>query len=305
MPVERHLRLLVTGRHGQVARALQDQASANLDVLALARPEFDLASVVDPAPLFAELRPDVVVNAAAYTAVDKSETEYDTALTVNGRGAGLVAQAAAKLGVPVIQISTDYVFDGSATRPYREDDPTAPVNAYGRSKLAGEAAVMAATGNHVILRTSWVYSPYGNNFMLTMLRLAGQRDEIRVVADQHGAPTSALDIAAAIVSLARKLVERPENAALRGVFHFANAGETTWAGFAEEIFKLSAEQGGPSARVVPIPTAEYPTPARRPAYSRLDISKIKQVHGISPPPWTQALRAVLTARDHGLPAAST
>jgi dTDP-4-dehydrorhamnose reductase len=305
MPVNRPLRLVVTGRHGQVARALQEYADQNVEVLTLARPELDLASAVDPTPFFSRLRPDVVVNAAAYTVVDKAEAEYDVALAINGRGAGLVAQAASKQGVPVIQISTDYVFNGCATRPYREVDATAPVNAYGMAKLAGEDAVKAATLDHVILRTSWVYSPYGSNFLLTMLRLATQRDELRVVEDQYGAPTSAFDIAAAILTLAHNLVDRPEDASLRGIFHFANAGETTWADFAREIFKLSAERGGASVRVVPIPTSQYPTPARRPAYSVLDIAKIGQVHGVEPPHWKQALRAVLQAREVGLPAPST
>lgn len=297
MLTERPLRLVVTGRHGQIANALQACASTKHQVLTLARPELDLASSNDPTRLFAKLRPDVIVNAAAYTAVDKAESEPDLAHVINAHGAGLVARAAAKLGVPIIQISTDYVFDGYATRPYGEDDPTAPINMYGATKLAGEQVVQAMTSNHVILRTSWVYSPYGQNFMLTMLKRAKERKELRIVADQYGAPTSAPDIAATIVVLARHLVDRPGDAALRGIFHLTNAGETTWAGFATEIFKVSTEYGGPSASVVPIPTSEYPTAARRPASSRLDISKIAKLEGVKLRHWAEALRAVFQTQE--------
>jgi dTDP-4-dehydrorhamnose reductase len=297
MPVERPLRLVVTGRHGQVARALQACAGPALQVLTLARPEFDLASSIDPTHLFAKLRPDVIINAAAYTAVDKAESEQELARSINALGAGLVARAAAQLSVPIIQISTDYVFDGRATRPYREDDPTGAINVYGATKLAGEQAVREAMSNHAILRTSWVYFSHGQNFMTTMLRLAKEHQELRIVADQSGAPTSAYDIAAAIVVLARHLVDRPHDTSLRGIFHFANAGETTWAGFATEIFKISAERGGPSARVIPIPTVQYPTPALRPASSRLDPSKISQLKGVRLRHWTEALRATFEGQE--------
>ena len=297
MPTERPLRLVVAGRHGQIANALQACASTKQKVLTLARPELDLASSDDPTDLFAQLRPDVIVNAAAYTAVDKAESEPELARVINARGAGLVARAASKLGIPIIQISTDYVFDGYATRSYRESDPTAPLNVYGATKLAGEQAVKEMTLNHVILRTSWVYSGYSRNFMLTMLKLARERKEIRVVADQFGAPTSASDTASAIVAVARHLVDRPQDAALRGIFHLANTGETSWAGFATEIFKVSAEYGGPSASVIPIATSEYPTAARRPASSRLDISKITQLEGVRLRPWAEALRAVFQTQD--------
>jgi dTDP-4-dehydrorhamnose reductase len=305
MPLERPLRLVVTGRHGQVARALQACAGPALQVLTLARPEFDLASSIDPTALFAKLQPDVIVNAAAYTAVDKAESEKDLARAINARGAGLVARASAQIGIPIIQISTDYVFDGGATRPYREIDPTSPINVYGATKLEGEQAVKAMTLNYVILRTSWVYAAHGQNFMITMLRLAKERKELHVVDDQYGAPTSAYDIAAAIVVLARHLVDRPHDTSLRGIFHFANAGETTWAGFATEIFKISAERGGPSARVIPIATAQYPTPARRPVYSRLHTSKIAQLDGIKVRHWTEALRASFGALEANSPAKST
>jgi dTDP-4-dehydrorhamnose reductase len=300
MPNERPLRIAVTGRQGQVARALRERAGPRLEVLAIGRPELDLAAPVDPTALFASLQPDVIVNAGAYTAVDEAETDQKRALLTNGIGAGLVAQAAANLGVPVIQISTDYVFDGGAVRPYREDDCVAPANFYGRSKLAGEEAVRAATQNHVILRSSWIYAPYGQNFMRTMLRLAGDREEIRVVADQQGTPTSALDIAMTLEQITRNLVERPDESLLRGTFHLTNAGQTSWAGFATEIFKLSAECGGPSARVVPIETADYPAPAPRPAYSCLDAGKIERAHGVKLPHWTKALAVVINASKRNL-----
>jgi dTDP-4-dehydrorhamnose reductase len=305
MPNEqRPLRIAVTGRQGQVARALQERAGPRLEVFTIGRPEFDLAASSDPTPLFKHIRPDVIVNAGAYTAVDKAETDRELASLTNGIGAGLVAQSAANLGVPVIQISTDYVFDGSAVRPYREDDPVAPANFYGQSKLAGEEAVRAATPNHVILRTSWIYAPYGQNFMRTMLRLAGDREEVRVVADQQGSPTSALDIAMALEHVARNLVDRPDESLLRGTFHVTNAGQTSWAGFAAEIFKLAAGYGGPSARVVPIETAQYPTPARRPAFSCLDTSKIEKIHSVLLPKWGEALAVVLRTLKKNLVSAN-
>ena len=301
MPANAQLRLAVTGRNGQIARALQSCAGAGLNVLPVARPELDLSSAEDPTALFRQYSPDVIVNAAAYTAVDKAESEPELARTINARGALLVARAAAQLDIPIIQISTDYVFDGTATRPYREDDATSPINVYGATKLEGEHAVRSTTTNHVILRTSWIYAAEGTNFVRTMLRLAEQRDEIAVVDDQRGAPTSAHDIAPAIAVLARRLVDSPHDASLRGVFHMTNKGEATWADFATEIFKISKAQGGPSARVNRIATAEFPTAARRPMYSILDLSKISQIEDISMRHWTEALQSAMKvyARLHG------
>jgi dTDP-4-dehydrorhamnose reductase len=289
------MRLVVTGRNGQVVRALRELSGrSGLDVITLARPEFDLAAAsTDIAAAIDSLRPDVIVNAAAYTAVDRAETEREVAFSVNAGGAGRIAEAAATLGVPIMQLSTDYVFDGTATEPYRESSPTAPVNFYGVTKLSGEAAVRAATANHIILRTSWVYAPFGQNFLLTMLRLGAERSEISVVDDQHGAPTSAFDIAESIVTMAKRLVDAPDDQSIRGVFHMTNAGETTWAGFAAEIFRLSGNEGGDFALVRPISTAEYPTPAARPRSSRLDISKLGHIFSIRPRHWREALRASL------------
>lgn len=285
------MRLLVTGVSGQIATALAACAAtdADLTVLPLGRPALDLAAPGNAAGLLRALRPDVVVNAAAYTAVDQAESEPDLAFRINRDGAGAIAAGAAMLGVPIVQLSTDYVFDGAKPAPYAESDPVGPVSVYGRSKRAGEEAVAGANPDHAILRTSWVYAAEGKNFVRTMLRLAASRPEVAVVADQRGAPTYAPDIAAAVVKVARNLLAEPAGAELRGIFHMTGAGETTWAGFAEEIFLGSAVRGGPSARVTPIATADYPTPAKRPANSRLDCAKLGAVHGIVLPHWRDAL----------------
>jgi dTDP-4-dehydrorhamnose reductase len=280
------VRILVIGTNGQVARALAERGTAaGVAVKLLGRPDLDLT---EPSSIDRAIRAvggDVVVNAAAYTAVDQAEAEPKMAETINGRGAGLVAEAAAALGAPVIHLSTDYVFDGHLDRAYTERDAPAPLSVYGRSKLAGEAALAEANPNHAILRTAWVYSPFGRNFVRTMLRLAADRDEVAVVADQQGSPTSALDIADGVIAVAHNLLARPEDAGLQGVFHMTGGGETTWAEFATFIFEESARLGGPTARVRPISTAEYPTPAKRPQNSRLDCSKIARVHGVRLPPW--------------------
>ena len=292
------MRIVVTGSQGQVVRALLERAGPALDVIALGRPELDLASTADFTPLIAPCKPDVIVNAAAYTAVDKAESEPELAFAVNGAGAGAVARAAQALGVPVIQISTDYVFDGTGDRPMLETDPTGPIGVYGASKLAGEQQVLAATDDHAILRTAWVYAPFGANFVRTMLRVAKSREELGVVADQWGAPTSALDIAAAVEAVARNLLKAPEDPALRGVFHMTAAGgPVNWADFATEIFARSAAHGGPSARVRPIATAEYPTPAKRPAWSLLDGGKLERTHGVVLPDWRDGLRRTIDRLD--------
>jgi dTDP-4-dehydrorhamnose reductase len=299
------MRILVTGTEGQVARAIAERAAAHrVTVTLLGRPELDLAAPDGIQDAVCRAGGDVVVNAAAYTAVDQAETEPDLALAVNGRGAGAVAQAAARMGVPVVQLSTDYVFDGSLDHPYGELDPVQPLGAYGRSKLAGEQAVATSNPDHAILRTAWIYSPFGKNFVKTMLRVAESRDEVAVVADQQGSPTNALDIADGVIAVCRNLVERPGEEQLRGLFHMAGAGYTHWAEFAAAIFEQSRSLGGPSAQVRPITTAEYPTPARRPANSRLDCAKLAATHGVSLPPWRSSLeqcvkRLLEPAISHG------
>jgi dTDP-4-dehydrorhamnose reductase len=288
------MRIVVTGRNGQVAQSLRERAEAsNIEVRTVARPEVDFSRPETIEGALMDLRPDAIVNAAAYTAVDLAESEPYLAYAINGSGAEAVARAAAKLGIPIVQLSTDYVFDGNLDRPYREDDPTAPLGVYGDSKLKGEQAVAAAHDNHVILRTAWAYSPFGKNFARTMLTLAGRREQISVVSDQQGTPTNALDIADGIVAVLRNLLDRPSARELRGIFHMTGDGETNWAEFATAIFAASAAAGGPSARVLPISTSEYPTPARRPSNSRLDNSRLADIHGVRLPRWQQSLPACI------------
>ncbi len=292
------MRIAVTGKTGQVVTSLLERgAAAGHEMIALGRPELDLADPASVARALEAAAPDAIVSAAAYTAVDKAESESDLAHAINGHGAGAVAQAAKALGVPLVHVSTDYVFDGTLDRPYAESDPTGPTGVYGASKLSGEQAVLAAHGdNSVILRVAWVYSPFGGNFVKTMLRLAGDRDEVSVVADQVGNPTSALEIADGILLVATNLVS-DSSPALRGTFHMTASGEASWAEFAEGIFAASVARGGPSASVRHITTAEYPTPAARPANSRLDCGLIARVHGVTLPDWRGSLDTVI-ARLH-------
>jgi dTDP-4-dehydrorhamnose reductase len=286
------IRLLVTGSQGQVVTAMLERAPDDIEVAAMGRPELDLADPQSILRAFDDEVADVVVNAAAYTAVDKAEAEEDLATRVNGDGAGLVAEAARRLGAPIIHLSTDYVFDGSLDRPYREDDPTNPIGAYGRSKLAGEFAVADANPRHAILRTAWVYSPFGANFVKTMLRLGETRSEVRVVGDQRGAPTSAIDIADTLFEVARQIVADPSPRKF-GVFHMTGGDEATWAEFAAAVFDEATQYGRAPVKVTPIPTAEYPTPARRPANSRLDGARLARDYGITLPPWRQSLKPVV------------
>ncbi len=284
------MRIAVTGATGQVATSLVERAGPGVEIVALGRPAFDLT---DRAAVLAGLeaaRPDVIVNAAAYTAVDKAEAEDALALRVNGEGAGHVAEAAARLGVPLLHLSSDYVFDGALDRPYREDDPTGPTGAYGRSKLAGEKEVAAACENSVILRTAWVYSPFGANFVRTMLRLGETREEVGVVADQRGNPTSALDIADGLITIAAR-VKADSSPRFRGIFHMTGSGDASWADFAETVFREAEARGRRPTRVKRIATADYPTPARRPANSRLDNEKLARVYGFRLPDWRQSAAA--------------
>lgn len=284
------LRLAVTGLTGQVVSALIERAPKDVEITALGRPQLDLGL---RNAVLANLRHsgcDAIINAAAYTAVDKAESEPEIAMRVNGEGAGHVAEAAAELNAPLLHLSTDYVFDGTLDRPYREDDPTAPTGAYGRSKLAGEQKIAALHDNHVILRTAWVYSPFGANFVKTMLRLGETRDEVGVVADQLGNPTNAIDIADALVILAKRLVADP-SPELRGIFHLSGEGEASWADLAEATFALAEKAGRAPVRVKRIATADYPTPARRPANSRLDKTKLKTHFGVALPDWRDSLES--------------
>jgi dTDP-4-dehydrorhamnose reductase len=279
------VKLLVTGREGQLARGLLEAAvRAGVEVAAVGRPEFELADRRSVAAAVERHRPDIVVNAAAYTAVDKAESEFAVAHAVNGLGAEHVARACASMDIPIIHISTDYVFDGKKDRAYVENDPTSPINVYGRTKLEGEQRVAAVCERHVILRTAWVHSPWGTNFVKTMLRLATTRSSIDVVEDQQGSPTYAPHLADILLDIARRMAADPAGVQW-GVYHAVGSGETTWFGFAREIFRNAVEHGLPGADVLPISTAAFPTLARRPANSRLNCDKLRSLFALELPDW--------------------
>ncbi|MDH0910470.1 dTDP-4-dehydrorhamnose reductase [Rhizobium pusense] len=293
----RRFRYLVTGREGQVVRSLIERGrlekNTDIDLITVGRPAFDLAQTETIKSAVDEVRPDIIISAAAYTAVDQAESDEATARRVNAAGPRALAQAASVRGIPLIHLSTDYVFDGTKTAPYTEADPVAPLGAYGRSKLEGEEHILDTWHNAAILRTAWVYSPYGRNFVKTMLRVAETRDALNVVDDQIGNPTSALDIADGILAVAANLLSSPE-LGLRGVFHMTGYGDASWADFAEEIFDASKKAGGPVATVQRIVTADYPTPAKRPANSRLDNNKLQSTHGVKLPEWRVSAREIVT-----------
>jgi dTDP-4-dehydrorhamnose reductase len=287
------LKILVTGKNGQLARCLALQgARQGAEITFIGRPEHDLADLESLADAVGALRPDAVIAAAAYTAVDKAEFEPDLAMRVNGEAPRVLARICRSLDIPIVLISTDYVFNGSALGPYVETDPVDPINAYGRSKLAGEGAVAEETDNYAILRTAWVFSPFGNNFVLTMLRLAQSHPTVRVVSDTLGNPTSALDLAKAALEVTKNLVgsAAPEK---RGIFHAAGLGDASWADLAEAVFAQGSRLGLSSIAVERITSAQFPTPARRPANSRLDCSKLRRIHGISMLSWRTALDDVI------------
>ncbi|MFN3399478.1 MAG: dTDP-4-dehydrorhamnose reductase [Ferrovibrio sp.] len=273
------LRAVVIGRQGQLARALAELSGDNVAVACIGRPQLDLAQPEAIAAALQALPADIVINAAAYTAVDRAESEADLAFAINRDGAAAVAAACANRKLPLIHLSTDYVFDGAKVGAWRETDACHPQSVYGASKLAGEQAVQAAWPAAIILRTAWLHSPFGNNFVRTMLRLSTERDRLRVVADQRGSPSYAPDIAAAIVALAKQ-------GGPGGIFHLAGAGAATWYEVAVETMRAA----GRSIPVDAITTAEYPTPAKRPANSVLDTTKIASVHGIRLPPWQDGVQ---------------
>ena len=250
----------------------------------------DLDQPASLASLVGRIAPDWVVNAAAYTAVDKAESDEAVAFRANAESPGVLAQACARTGARLLHYSTDYVFDGTGSRPYREDDATSPLGAYGRSKRAGEQAIEASGAGHLIFRTAWVYASHGHNFLRTMLRVGGERDELRVVADQIGTPTPAALIADVT---AQVIAQDPQ---LSGIWHLTAEGQTSWHGFAESIFAGAVERGllPRAPRVLPITTADYPTPAQRPAYSRLDTQRLREDFGIALPQWQQGLDRVLS-----------
>jgi len=295
------MRLLIAGWQGQLARALVELAPAanDIDALAVGRPALDLCEPGSIARAMTGFRPDVIINTAAYTAVDKAESEPAAAAALNAEGARLLAVEAARLGAALIHVSTDYVFDGAKSGAYVETDATSPINVYGASKLAGEQAVAAANPRHVIVRTSWVHSATGQNFVKTMLRLARERPALRVVDDQIGAPTYAPHLAAAVLDIARGVARAGQAEGRWGLYHAAGTGYVSWCGLAREVFRVSAGLGGPSVPVEPIPSTAYPTPARRPLNSRLDCGKLERDFAIRLPPWqdgvAEAVRRLLAA----------
>ena len=286
------MKVLVLGRTGQVAFELARTAwPAGVEPVFAGRPDFDMVRPESLEPLLAAAAPGVVINATAYTAVDKAESEPDAAFAVNRDGPARLAELCRRRGAALLHISTDYVFDGRKDGPYLESDPVAPLGVYGASKEAGEAAVRAACPRHIILRTSWVYGVHGQNFLKTMLRFGAERDEMRVVADQYGAPTAAADIAAVLALIAGRVAGATE--APWGTYHYTGGGATSWHGFADHIFEAQLRASGRRPRLTAIATADYPTPARRPANSRLDCAAIGRAFGVVCPPWRDSVDRVL------------
>lgn len=283
----------MTGKQGQLARSLQERAAIDPDItlVCFGRPELDLSRPESVTQALTRCNADLIINAAAYTEVDKAESEADVAFAVNAEGAGAVAGAAGQLGLPIIQISTDYVFDGLAETPYPETARTNPVSIYGASKLAGETMVAAANPRHLIIRTAWVYSPFGKNFAKTILRLAAERNELRIVDDQTGNPTSALDLADGILAAA--------SAALRpgfkewGIYNIAGSGFTSWAGFAAHLLEESGVAGYSSAKIKAIPGSDFATAAERPSNSRLDCTKAEKIFDYRAPDWRHSSSIIL------------
>ncbi len=283
------MKLLVTGRNGQLARSLAQRAAdwPDLDLRFAARPEIDLLQPGSLAAAIRRDRPDAIVNAAAYTAVDQAEDEPDLARRLNVEAAGEAAIAAAEVGASFVQISTDYVFDGNGSRPYGEHDPVRPLGVYGRTKLGGEERVRAAGGRFAILRTSWLYSPFGRNFVRTMMNAAKARPLLTVVDDQFGTPTSALELADAILAL----IDRGQ--VTGGTYHVAGTGTTSWCGLAREVMAACRSLGLPAAEVRGIRTEDWPTRAERPRYSALDSGRFAEEVGFVMPPWQASVAQVV------------
>ena len=289
------LKILITGQHGQVSLALQHRLQDLGELIVLGRDQLDLADVDQIRQQVRAQRPDLIINAAAHTAVDQAESEADVAFAINAIAPGVLAEEAGALGIPLIHYSTDYVFDGNKPAPYTEADTPNPLGVYGQSKLAGEQAIAAVGGEYLILRTSWVYSNHGKNFLLTMQRLLQEKPHLRIVADQIGAPTWAGTIA----NSTRALIDRWQagKAGEWGVYHLTAQGETSWFGFAAAIAEQLRAGGTACAELEAIPSSAYPTPAKRPLNSRLDCSRLQQQWQVSQPQWQDALRECL-ARQH-------
>jgi dTDP-4-dehydrorhamnose reductase len=286
--------ILVTGGSGQLARALEE-AGDGRNLKRVGRPDWDFDRPKTLPALLREAAPALVVNAAAYTAVDKAESEAETAMRANRDGPRILAEYCAQTGIPLVHVSTDYVFDGLKGAPYVETDATAPTGVYGASKLAGEQAVLAACRRAIVLRTSWVYAATGRNFVLTMLDAAKRHPRLRVVADQRGCPTAAQDLSAAILAIADRIAEGGWQDEYAGLFHAAGSGETTWHGLATAAIARAARRGHPAPPVDPIATADWPTPARRPPDSRLDCGRLARVFGLRLPDWQDAVARTVDA----------
>lgn len=281
------LRILISGQQGQVSQALQQRLQNMGELIVLGRDQLDLSQPESIRPVVRDIKPDLIINAAAHTAVDQAESEPDLAFAINATSPGVFAEEAAALGIPLIHYSTDYVFDGSKAGGWVESDAPNPLGVYGSSKLAGERAIAAAGGQHLILRTSWVYSLTGRNFLLTMQRLLQERETLSIVADQIGAPTWAVTIAASTGALIERWRDGAPGA--WGVYHLTASGETSWFGFAEAIGQQLINSGKPCAVLEPIASSAYPTPAARPLNSRLDCSLLQREWGVSQPDWHDAL----------------
>ena len=289
------MKVLINGRHGQVSHELQRRLGAVGELIVLGRDQLDLAQPDQVRRQVQNIRPDLIINAAAHTAVDLAESEPQSAFAINAIAPGILAEEALALDIPLIHYSTDYVFDGTKAAPYNEDDTPNPLGVYGKSKLAGEQAIRDVHGKHLILRTSWVYSTHGRNFLLTMQRLLQEKPQLRVVADQIGAPTWAGTIANSTLAL----IERWQTNEVTnwGTYHLTAQGETSWFGFAQAIGEALREQGKPCADLLAIPSSDYPTPAARPLNSRLDCSRLLRDWGVSQPDWQTALRECLTEQS--------
>ena len=286
------MRILISGQHGQVSRALQRRLGSIGELIVLGRDQLDLLQPDRIRQQVQQVRPDLIINAAAYTAVDLAESEPATAFAVNAVAPGIFAEEALMLGIPLIHYSTDYVFDGTKIGPYDESDTANPLGVYGQSKLAGERAITEVQGQHLILRTSWIYSTHGRNFLLTMQRLLQENPEVRVVADQFGAPTWAGTIANSTLSLIKRW--QSGDVAAWGTYHLTAQGQTSWFGFAQAIVEALRQQGKPCAKLLPILSSDYPTPATRPLNSCLDCSRLQLDWGVRQPDWQTALRECLT-----------
>jgi dTDP-4-dehydrorhamnose reductase len=286
-------RILLIGKIGQVGWELRRTLAPMAQVACVDFPEIDLTSADSIRRWVRETRPNIIINAAAYTAVDKAESESDKAMKINGVAPGILAEEARKLGAVLVHYSTDYVFDGAKTEPYVETDAPNPLGAYGRTKLAGDEAVRAIGGAHLIFRLCWVYGARGQNFMLTMMRLAREREKLRVVGDQVGCPTWSRMIAETTALALKRALVAGDFGAFTGTYHLASAGVTSWHGFADAIVKLMPAEGRKCVQVEAISTAEYPTPTKRPAYSVLACDKLERTFGLRLPHWEESLKQVL------------